>query len=160
MKRRALFLDRDGVINVDHGYVARAQDFEPVEGVFDALRAAAAKGYLLVVVTNQSGIGRGYFSQEDYDRLEGHMRQLFASEGIDLAGIYHCPHDPAAACQCRKPEPGMLLRAAREHEIDLAQSVMVGDKLTDVAAGQAAGVGRAELVGPQRTLTDLVTTLG
>jgi D-glycero-D-manno-heptose 1,7-bisphosphate phosphatase len=161
--RRALFLDRDGVINVDHGYVSGPDKFDVIEGVFDALRRAQKLGYLLVVVTNQSGIARGYFSEDDYRRLEDHMRALFLAEGITFAGIYHCPHHPdgsirdlAVRCNCRKPEPGMILRAARDHDIDLAASIMVGDKDSDVAAARAAGVGRSYLVGaPKFALKDI-----
>lgn len=161
--RRALFLDRDGVLNVDHGYISRSEQFEVVDGVFGALRRAQALGYLLVVVTNQSGIARGYFTVSDYRALEDHMRTVFSVEGITFAGIYHCPHHPegsipalAVACDCRKPEPGMILQAARDHEIDLAASIMVGDKQSDIAAAQAAGVGHAYLVDPPRfTLRDI-----
>lgn len=155
MSRPALFLDRDGVLNVDHGYVSKIDDFQPVEGVFDALRHAAARGYALIVVTNQSGIGRGYFSQHAYDMLEAHIRRLFASEGIALTAIYHCPHAPDANCDCRKPQPGMILRAAREHDIDLARSVMIGDKETDAQAGRAAGIPRIELVTPDRSIREI-----
>lgn len=161
--RRALFLDRDGVLNVDHGYISRPEQFEVIDGVFDALRHAQVLGYLLVVVTNQSGIARGYFAAADYWVLEDHMRTVFSAEGITFAGIYHCPHYPkgsvpalAVACDCRKPEPGMILRAAREHNIDLNASIMVGDKQSDIAAARAAGIGRAYLVDPpQFTLRDI-----
>lgn len=153
--RRALFLDRDGVINVDHGYITGPDKFDVMEGVFDALRRAQKLGYLLVVVTNQSGIARGYFTDDDYRRVEDHMRATFLGEGITFAAIYHCPHHPdgvipalASRCDCRKPEPGMILRAARDHDIDLAASIMVGDKDSDIAAARAAGVGRTYLVDP------------
>jgi len=161
--RRALILDRDGVINVDHGYVSEPDKFEVTEGVFEALRRAQKLGYLLVVVTNQSGIARGYFTEDDYRRLEAHMRAIFLAEGIAFTGIYHCPHHPdggiqhlAVHCDCRKPEPGMILRAARDHDIDLAESVMVGDKASDIAAARAAGVGQSYLVAPPKfTLKDI-----
>ncbi|KHL26490.1 hypothetical protein PK98_08755 [Croceibacterium mercuriale] len=159
MSRSALFLDRDGVINADHGYVFRIADFEPLPGVFAALRLAAARGYALIVITNQSGIGRGYFSQADYDMLEAHMRRLFADEGIAFTGIYHCPHRPDAGCDCRKPRPGMFLRAACEHGIDLGRSVMVGDKPSDAEAARAAGVGTIALVTPDRGLREIVAAL-
>ena len=165
--RRALFLDRDGVINVDHGYVWQPERFEALPGVFDALRMAQALGYALIVVTNQSGIGRGYFSEEDYARLEVHMRSVFASEGVTFDGIYHCPHywpevDGTPPCACRKPQPGMILRAAEDHAIDLAHSILVGDKASDLAAASAAGVGRAYRVGEAadgRSLADVVRSL-
>jgi D-glycero-D-manno-heptose 1,7-bisphosphate phosphatase len=161
--RRALFLDRDGVINVDHGYISGPDQFDVIDGVFDALRQAQKLGYLLVVITNQSGIARGYFTDDDYQRTEDHMRAIFLAEGIRLDAIYHCPHHPdgvipalAVSCDCRKPEPGMILRAARDHDIDLAASIMVGDKDSDIAAAGAAGVGRSYLVAPPRfTLKDV-----
>lgn len=161
--RRALFLDRDGVINADHGYISGSDRFDVIEGVFDALRRAQELGYLLVVVTNQSGIARGYFTDDDYRRIEHHMREVFLAEGITFDAIYHCPHHPdgiipalAVRCDCRKPEPGMILRAARDHNIDLAASIMVGDKDSDIAAARAAGVGRAYLVdAPRFTLKDI-----
>jgi D-glycero-D-manno-heptose 1,7-bisphosphate phosphatase len=160
---RALFLDRDGVINVDHGYISQPEQFEVIDGVFDALRRAQALGYLLVVVTNQSGMARGYFTLSDYRALEDHMRTTFSAEGITFAGIYHCPHHPegsvpglALACDCRKPGPGLILQAAREHDIDLGASIMVGDKQSDIAAAEAAGIGRSYLLdSPRFTLRDI-----
>lgn len=159
MRSLALFLDRDGVLNVDHGYVVRPADFQVIEGVFDALRKAASRGYKLIVVTNQSGIGRGYFTQAEYDALEAHMRRLFAAEAIVFTGIYYCPHHPDADCACRKPQPGMLLRAALDHDVDLAGSIMIGDKPSDAQAAHAAGVGRIEMVTPDRWIGDILADL-
>lgn len=161
--RPALFLDRDGVINVDHHYVSQPSAFDVIPGVFDVLQRARRLGFALIVVTNQSGIARGYFTPEAYAALERHMRAVFAAEGVTFTGIYHCPHHPngsmveyARECDCRKPAPGMLLQAAREHDIDLAASIMVGDKDSDLAAARAAGVGSAYLVTPPIvTLKDL-----
>ncbi|PZO89591.1 MAG: D,D-heptose 1,7-bisphosphate phosphatase [Sphingomonas sanxanigenens] len=146
MSRPALFLDRDGVLNVDHGYVSRPADFEPVDGIFDALRPAVEHGVALIVVTNQSGIGRGYFSQQQYDALENHIAGLFASNGCPLTATYHCPHLPDAGCSCRKPKPGMILRAASEYDIDLDRSAMVGDKTSDIDAARNAGITRTERI--------------
>jgi rfaE bifunctional protein nucleotidyltransferase chain/domain len=159
MSKRALFLDRDGVLNVDHGYVHRIEDFEPVAGVFDALTRAVARGWAPVVVTNQSGIGRGYYSADEYLALETHMRRVFAERGIAFLDIYHCPHLPNAGCACRKPAPGMILQAARDHDLDLSASAMIGDRASDAAAARAAGVGRVDLVGPGRTIGDIVADL-
>ena len=146
--RRALFLDRDGVVNADHGYVHRTDQFDFVDGVFELCRAAAERGYLLVIVTNQSGIGRGYYSQGDFDELTRWMRIEFAARGIVIDGVYSCPYHPRHGkgpfrreSDCRKPQPGMLLKAAQELGIDLAASVLVGDKASDIGAGVSAGVG-------------------
>lgn len=145
--RRAVFLDRDGVINRDHGYVFRRQDFEFVEGVLAACAVLAARGLALVVVTNQSGIGRGMYAEADFLRLTDWMKARFAAAGAALAGVYHCPHHPDEACDCRKPAPGMLLRAARELRLDLARSALFGDKASDLQAAHAAGVPVRVLLG-------------
>lgn len=151
--RPAAFIDRDGVINAELDYVYRTEDFLVLPGVEDGLRLLATLGYALVVVTNQAGIAKGKYGAADYERLKAHMRQLFAARGIQLQGIYHCPHHPhgnvvpyAVDCTCRKPAPGMLLTAARELGLDLARSVMVGDKISDTQAGRAAGVRATVLV--------------
>ena len=139
--KKALFLDRDGVINEDAGYVYRREDFVFKEGIFEALREFAKSGYALVVVTNQSGIGRGYYTLEQFDELCKFMLGEFEKEGVKIDKIYFCPHAPETLCDCRKPKPGMLLNAANELNIDLARSIMIGDKDSDVQAGQSAGVG-------------------
>lgn len=146
-RRPAVFLDRDGVLNVERGYVHRIEDFEWLPGVTDALRRLADSGFELVVVTNQAGIAKGLYDEAQYRRLTRHMREQLDREGIALAGVYHCPHHPQAAlpayarsCECRKPAPGLLLRAADELGLDLGRSFLVGDKLSDTAAGRAAGV--------------------
>ena len=150
---RALFLDRDGVINIDHGYVLRPEDFKLVPGVVDLLRTAQAHNFSLIVVTNQSGLARGLFDESQYLRLENHMREILADEGVTLADIYYCPHHPggsvarfASVCSCRKPAPGLILQAAREHTVDLDASILIGDKSSDIEAAKAAGVGRYFLV--------------
>jgi D-glycero-D-manno-heptose 1,7-bisphosphate phosphatase len=150
---RAVFLDRDGVINVDHGYTHRIEDFQFIAGSTEAMALLQSAGWRLVVVTNQSGIARGLFSSEDYERFTAHLRAQLQARGVHLDAVFHCPHVPDAAvaayrqaCDCRKPGPGMLLRAARELALDLAGSVIVGDRLSDVQAGRAAGVGRCMLV--------------
>jgi D-glycero-D-manno-heptose 1,7-bisphosphate phosphatase len=147
--RKALFLDRDGVINVDRNYVHRVEDFEFLPGIFELCAAAVERGYLIVVVTNQAGIGRGYYTEADFAQLTEWMVGAFRQRGIDIARVYHCPYHPAAGVGeyrresfDRKPQPGMLLRARDELGLDLAGSVLIGDKDSDIAAGRAAGVGR------------------
>ena len=146
----AAFLDRDGVINVDHGYVSRWEDFEFLPGAPEALLTLQRAGYQLIVISNQSGIGRGLFSEEDLQELNRCIaRHLYEHMAVEMTSFYHCPHHPSDAlddylmrCECRKPAPGMILRAAEEHDIDLAGSLLVGDKRSDIEAGKAAGVGR------------------
>lgn len=152
-RRPAAFIDRDGVINREREYVYRIEDFELVPGAIEGLRRLHEAGYALVVVTNQAGIARGLYTEADFQQLSSHMWQLLKGHGIDLAGIYHCPHHPTAGqgeyrrdCDCRKPAPGMLLRAAAELDLDLSRSVMVGDKRSDAEAGRAAGIREAVLV--------------
>lgn len=144
--RPAVFLDRDGVINHDDGYVSCPKDFRFISGVFAGLRYLQEKGYQLVIITNQSGIARGYFSQEQFFQLSVWMQDCLASEGVYLSGIYHCPHHPqgvnifAKICQCRKPKPGMIWRAREDLKLDLSRSCLIGDKETDIQAGLQAGV--------------------
>jgi D-glycero-D-manno-heptose 1,7-bisphosphate phosphatase len=151
--RRAAFLDRDGVVCIERGYLHRPEDFAFVPGALEGMRLLDGQGYLLAVVTNQSGIARGYFTEDDYAALTRHMVAELDKAGIRLAGIRHCPHLPDAqvaacrrVCECRKPAPGMILQLAQALHLDLAASVLVGDKASDVQAGRAAGVGRCMLV--------------
>lgn len=143
--KRAVFIDRDGTLNVEKDYLYRAEDCELIPGAVDAVRRLHEAGWLVVVVTNQSGVARGYYSEQDVAQLHRHMAAELASGGGQVAGWYYCPHHPAGnepynrQCHCRKPFPGMLLQAARELGIDLSRSWMIGDKLVDVQAGLAAG---------------------
>ncbi len=144
--QRAVFLDRDGTLNVEKDYLYRVEDFEFIPGVPEALKKLQEAGFLLVVVTNQSGVARGFYTLEDVEILHRHMRAELDKYGVTLDGIYVCPHHPEKGqppfnidCDCRKGKPGMLLQAAQELDIDLSQSFMVGDKLADIEAGTAAG---------------------
>jgi D-glycero-D-manno-heptose 1,7-bisphosphate phosphatase len=154
MPRPAAFLDRDGVINVDHGYTWRREDFRFVDGTLAAAARLHALGFALVVVTNQSGIGRGKYTEADFHALTAWMKQAFADAGASLAGVYWCPHHPTDAvgayrrdCRCRKPAPGMLLDAIRELDLDPSRSVMFGDKRADLEAAAAARVAERVLLG-------------
>ncbi|MGB0624163.1 MAG: D-glycero-alpha-D-manno-heptose-1,7-bisphosphate 7-phosphatase [Luminiphilus sp.] len=146
----AVFLDRDGVINVDHGYVSTWEQFEFLAGVPEALRELQDADYLLIVVSNQSGIGRGYYSERDLHTLNQAIAEhLDSTLGVTLSGFYHCPHHPTEAegefrqqCDCRKPAPGMIQQAVLDHGIDVKTSLLVGDKDSDIEAGRAAGVAR------------------
>ena len=144
---RALFLDRDGVINEDYGYVHRIEDFHFRQGIFEVCRAAQNLGFLIVVVTNQSGIGRGLYTQAEYADLTAYMCEQFCREAISMAGVYSCPYHPEFGVGhykqdsfSRKPRPGMFIRAASDLNINLQQSIMVGDKQSDRLAGEAAGI--------------------
>lgn len=136
----AVFLDRDGTVIHNRHYLAEPDELDLLPGAAAALRNLADAGFLLVVVTNQSGVGRGFFPVADLERQHARMHELLALEGVELAAVYYCPHGPDEGCDCRKPLPGMLLQAARELELDLSASFMVGDEERDVAAGRAAGV--------------------
>jgi D-glycero-D-manno-heptose 1,7-bisphosphate phosphatase len=157
LQRPAAFLDRDGVINDDSAYVYRVEEFRFLPGVLDACRSLRQAGYLLVIVTNQAGIARGYYDAGDFLNLTIWMAARFSENGAELSGVYYCPHHPDAAvdelriaCDCRKPEPGLLLRAQRELGIDMGRSFLVGDKASDIKAGHAAGVGRCFLLENER----------
>ncbi|CAA6819242.1 MAG: D-glycero-D-manno-heptose 1,7-bisphosphate phosphatase (EC [uncultured Sulfurovum sp.] len=129
---KALFLDRDGIINVDHGYVYEIDKFEFTEGLFELLRIFVAKGYLLFVVTNQSGIERGYYSEDDFQTLTKWMLDRLKKEGIEVTSVQFCPHEPQKKCTCRKPKRGMVDKILSQHRIDLANSWLIGDKQSDI----------------------------
>ena len=144
---RAVFLDRDGVINVDNGHVGRIADFILLPGVIEALKQLQDSGFKLVIVTNQSGIARGYYSEADFLDLTGQMLAQFGKFGITIDKTYYCPHHPdfsneeeAQLCGCRKPEPGMINQACSELALDPDRSFLIGDKESDILAGKAAGV--------------------
>jgi D-glycero-D-manno-heptose 1,7-bisphosphate phosphatase len=145
--RRALFVDRDGTLIADVGYPRDPALVEPLPGAIDALRALGAR-FALVIVSNQSGLGRGLITEAEARAVHDRVIDVFARAGIGFAGAYYCPHAPEAGCPCRKPAPGLLLDAARELGLDLASSVMIGDKASDVAAGRAAGCGHTIRFGP------------
>ena len=137
--RRAVFLDRDGTLIRNVGYLSDPRDMELLPGVIQALSLLREKGLALVLVSNQSGIRRGLFTEHDLTRVHDRLIATLAEGGILLDGVYYCPHAPWDPCECRKPLPGMLHQAAQELGLGLAKSFMVGDKLSDIAAGRRAG---------------------
>jgi D-glycero-D-manno-heptose 1,7-bisphosphate phosphatase len=149
--RKALFLDRDGVVNVEKNYLHKIDDFELVDGIVDVCRAYQEQGYLIIIVTNQSGISRGYYTEDDFSILCRWMEGYFRDLGIHLTRIYHCPHHESidGACECRKPEPGMFLEAKKTFDIDMSSSVMIGDNERDIEASMKAGVGKNILLSTE-----------
>ena len=140
---RAIFLDRDGTINVEKHYLFKIEDFEWMPGVLDGLKQLQNQGYLLIILTNQSGIARGYYRESDFFHLNEWMTRTLKNYGVDIAHIYYCPHLPDAAiltyrkaCDCRKPKLGMFLQAVHDFDIDLSQSFALGDKLRDLSICQ------------------------
>jgi len=154
---RALFLDRDGTLIVDVGYPRDPARVELLPGAVDALGLATALGYSLVIVSNQSGVARGIISPEEARAVQVRVDELFAAHGVSFAGTYFCFHGPDEGCTCRKPAPGMLVRAARELGLSLRASVMVGDKPSDVAAGIAAGCRASIAFSSWSDVTPLLT---
>ena len=162
MSRPAIFMDRDGTISEEVGYVNHLSRYRLLPRSLEAIRLINDAGLLAIVTTNQSGVARGYFSQDLVEAVHARLRYLAAGAGARLDAIYYCPHHPAegsppwrAACDCRKPKPGMILKAAREHGIDLERSYVVGDSVVDMEAGAAAGVrGILVLTGYGRGLVE------
>ena len=159
------FLDRDGVINVDNGYVGKIQDFIWCDDVFKALLALQEKGFCVIIVTNQSGIAREFYSQSDFDELTAWMLSELEKHGIKVLKVYFCPHAKEENCLCRKPRSGMILQALKDFDIDITNSILVGDKQSDIEAGISAGISKTFLLNPNdesaklRTLNDVVKIL-
>ena len=128
---KAVFLDRDGTINVDKNYLYKIEDFEFLPGAVEALQLLQSSGYLLIIITNQSGIARGYFTENDFLRLNDFMLNELERLGVHISKSYYCPHGPDSKCNCRKPKTGLFEQAAKEYDIDLSKSFAVGDKLRD-----------------------------
>lgn len=147
---KALFLDRDGVINVEKNYLYKKDDFEFIDGIFELCKHYQELGYLIFVVTNQSGIARKYYSEDDFLELSEWMITAFKEKGIEIQKVYYCPHHPeiSGECRCRKPKPGMILDAAKEYDVDLSQSLLVGDKERDIEAAINAGIHKTYLFDP------------
>lgn len=148
---KAIFLDRDGVLNVDKGYVYKREDWEWLPGSLEALRIFRQKGYSLIVVSNQSGIGRGFYTMTELLDLEDFLNRELEKNGLKIDAWYYCPHLPDDNCNCRKPEPGLLRLAISEHAIDSGRSWLFGDRLRDVQAGIRAGCKTGLVFNPDYT---------
>jgi len=145
--QRALFLDRDGIINIDHGYVFRKEVFDFSEGIFDLLHLFIKHNYRLFIVTNQSGIGRGYYTADDFEELTLWMLDVLEKEGIHIESVHHCPHALVVPCQCRKPATGMIDAILCKHNIDLKNSWMIGDKQSDIDLAHNADIAHTIAIG-------------
>ena len=161
MSQRALFLDRDGVINKDIGYAFRRKDLVYINGIFSLCKKFYSRDFKLVIVTNQSGIARGYYSEKDFHDFMKTIKIDFATRGIEITDYFYCPHLPNVkikkynvVCQCRKPKPGMIFAAARKHSIDLSRSILIGDNITDVKAGISAGIPENYLFSKDKVYDD------
>ena len=161
--RPAAFLDRDGVLNVDHGYTFRPGDLALIPTAAAAVRLLNEAGYYVLVVSNQSGVARGFFSEAAVKAFNAHLQEALRGEGARIDAFYYCPHHPdgavkelAIACRCRKPQPGMLEQAARDRPIDLGRSFLIGDKDDDLAAARAFNIRGVKFDGKTGTLEDLV----
>ncbi len=151
---KALFLDRDGVINVDSGYIYKIADFEFIDGIFELLKEAQNRNYLLIVVTNQSGIAKNYYSEQDFKILTAYMVDEFLEMGIKITKVYHCPHQDSDNCDCRKPKSGMILEAIKKFGIDVNKSIMIGDKERDIISAKNAKVKYTILLNHEDVVTE------
>ena len=142
MKSPALFIDRDVTIikQIDGYYISSIEQIELIENIFPAILMLQNEGYLIIIVTNQAGINKGILSNEQVDEINQHIIQLLKKQGIDISAVYVCPHKPEEQCKCRKPQPGLLLKAAKEYNIDLENSIIIGDTDKDTEAGLNAGL--------------------
>lgn len=148
-KSKAVFFDRDGVINIDKSYLYKIEDFEFCEGVLDLMKHLQSLGYKLFVVTNQSGISRGYYAKEDFEKLTSWMLKEFEKRDINIEKVYYCPHAPEDKCECRKPKPKMIKDAINSYDIDPVSSWMIGDKLSDMQAANNAGIENTIFFSPK-----------
>jgi D-glycero-D-manno-heptose 1,7-bisphosphate phosphatase len=150
MTIKTIFLDRDGVINIDKNYLYKIIDFEFIDGIFEVCLHFQKLGYKLIIITNQSGIDRGLYSKNDYHKLTNWMILQFKKKNIEILDVFHCPHIDKSNCKCRKPKPGMLLEAKNKYNINMAQSWMIGDNERDILAAKLAGVSNSILVTSQQ----------
>ncbi len=146
MGKKVVFIDRDGVINKEVGYLHKIRDFEFIDGVFDACLHFQKLGYSLIIITNQSGIARGYYNEDDFHLVNNWMIDQFENQGVSILDVFFCPHGPESTCDCRKPKPGMFNQANDKYNIDMENSWMIGDKEADVQAANAAGIKNTILV--------------
>jgi D-glycero-D-manno-heptose 1,7-bisphosphate phosphatase len=155
--KKAIFLDRDGVINLERkDYVKSIKEFQIIDDIPKAIRMLKKEGFLVIVITNQSAINRGLMTIKALDEIHNHLQKILKDNNTSIDDFYFCPHRPDENCQCRKPNPEMLVKAAQEYNIDMNESFMIGDSLTDIQAAQKAGC-EGILLNHDQTLLELVT---
>ena len=162
MKIKSVFIDRDGVINEDYGYVYKWEEFRFKNYSRKGLLIFQELGFKMIIITNQSGIARGLFTENDYNKLTAKYIKTLEKSGIHIERVYHCPHHPdfdrgKSICNCRKPEPGMILKAQKELNLDLGNSIIIGDKITDIEAGYNAGINERYLINKKKCTNKLIT---
>ena len=155
MTIKTIFLDRDGVINKEVSYLHKIEDFEFIDGVFKTCQYLQNLGYEIIVITNQSGISRGYYNEIDFKTLSNWMLAEFKKNDIKILDIFHCPHLPDSNCECRKPRPGMLLEAKEKYNIDMQNSWLIGDKENDIIAANSSGITNTILVKSGHKINEL-----
>jgi len=143
---KTIFLDRDGVINKEIDYLYKKEDCKFIKGIFEACLSFLRKGYKIIIVSNQSGIGRGIYSKDDFEKITKWMLAEFKKKEVSILDFFYCPHTPNANCECRKPKPGMFFEAQNKYNIDMKNSWMIGDKESDIKAANAAGINKTILV--------------
>ena len=154
---KVIFLDRDGVINEEVGYLHEIKHFKFIDGIFESCKHFQLLGFELIIVTNQSGIARGYYKEEDFHTITKWMLAQFNNRGVNILDVFFCPHSPKSTCKCRKPQPGMLLEASEKYGINMRNSWVIGDKETDIDAANSAGINNTILVKSGYNLSDSKT---
>ncbi|MDA7441017.1 D-glycero-beta-D-manno-heptose 1,7-bisphosphate 7-phosphatase [Candidatus Pseudothioglobus singularis] len=155
MSIKTIFLDRDGVINKEVRYLFKISNFEFIHGIFDSCLYFQKLGYKIIVITNQSGIARGYYNENDFSHLNDWMLSKFKERKVNILDVFHCPHEPKLGCDCRKPRPGMFLNAQKKYDINMKKSWMIGDKETDIVASNAAGIKKTILVRSGHSIDEI-----
>ncbi len=155
MAIKTIFLDRDGVINKEVNYLHKINDFQFIDGIFDACYNFQLKGYKIIIITNQSGISRGIYSENDFQLLTEWMFKEFNKRNIEILDIFHCPHNPSSKCECRKPMPGLFYQANNQYGIDMKKSWMIGDKESDIKAAIRSGIKHTILVRSGHKIDEL-----
>ena len=159
--KKALILDRDGVINIDYGHVHEIENFEFIRGIFDLCSYFIKLNYIIIIITNQAGIGKRIYTEEQFQSLDKWMIRKFKEKSVVISKTYFCTHLPEDNCFCRKPNPGMIIAAITEFNLDPNKSILIGDKITDIEAGRAAGIGKLFLFNEEdhyNTLDRIIKT--